>query len=195
MYTLDLAKRRKTVRKFTSDPVNLKDILLVLETACQAPSGANFQPWRFLVIMDPQVKRSIRHRCEQGEKEFYSRVRGKLKRWLSAIGLKWEKPFLEEAPLLIIVFSQKRAPYSTESVWVAIGYILLALEELGLGTITYTPSTTKLVSNEIGIPDEFRLEAILPVGISADEKAKETRLELHEVAYLNCWGSRLASDL
>lgn len=115
-------------------------------------------------------------------------MKGELRKWLRARGFSWKKPFLEEASVLVLVLSETKAPYSIQSVWLAIGYVLLALEELGLGTVTYTPSTAKGVLDEVNIPDEFRLEAILPIGISADEKAKEPRLGLDEVTYMNSWG-------
>ncbi|RLG51865.1 MAG: nitroreductase family protein [Thermoproteota archaeon] len=184
---LELARRRKTVRKFLSDPVSLMDVLLALEAACQAPSGANAQPWRFVIVTDPNKKRRIREECEKGERKFYSKVRGELKEWLLSKGFSWKKPFLEEAPILVLVFSEKRAPHSTRSVWLAIGYILLALEELGLGTVTYTPSDPKGVLDEVKAPKENRLEAILPIGVSADEKLKEPRLGVKEVSFLNYW--------
>ena len=185
---MDLAKKRRTSRMFSSNPIDFKDVTVALETACQAPSGANYQPWRFLIVIDPQMKRRIRSACERGEKGFYSKVKGDWKDWLSSKGLSWRKPFLEEAPLLVLVLSERRAPYSVQSVWLAIGYILLALEELGLGTLTYTPSITEGVLEVTHVPKKFRLEAILPIGISIDEKTKETRRALCEVAYMESWG-------
>jgi len=190
-HVLDLAKGRKSTRRFSSTPVNLKDVFIALETACQAPSGANSQPWRFVIVTDSQIKRRIGEACEQSEKEFYSKVKGEMREWLLARDFSWEKPFLEEAPVLVLVLSEKKAPYSRESVWLAVGYILLALEELGLGTVTYTPSATKGVLEEVGVGKGFRLEAILPIGMSTDEKSKEPRLSLSRVAYLNHWGSPL----
>jgi len=190
-YILDLAKRRKTVRRFSSTPINMEDVLVALEIACHAPSGANSQPWRFVIVTDPQIKRKIREVCERIERKFYSEVKGELREWLLARGFTWEKPFLEEAPIIVLVLSVTKAPYSTQSVWLAVGYILLGLEELGLGTVTYTPSTTREVQDEVGIPDEFRVEAILPVGVSAHEKPKEPRFRLSEVTYLNQWAHTL----
>ena len=190
-YVLDLAKRRKTTRRFSSRPIDLKQIIAALEAACQAPSGANSQPWRFLIVTDPKVKRRVREACENGEKAFYSKVKGELGKWLLAKGLNWQKPFLEEAPVLVLIFSETKAPYAIQSAWLAIGHILLALEESGLGTITYTPSITRRVTEEIDLPKGFRLEAILPVGISVDEKPKEPKFGLRQVAYLNSWGHRL----
>jgi len=190
-YVMNLAKRRKTVRRFSSTPISMEDILAALEIACEAPSGANSQPWRFLIVTDPQIKRKIREACERTERKFYSEVKGEVGEWLLTRGFTWEKPFLEEAPIIVLVLSVTKAPYATQSVWLAVGYILLALEELGLGTVTYTPSTTREVQDEVSIPDEFRVEAILPVGVSADEKSKEPRFRLNEVTYPNQWGHTL----
>jgi nitroreductase len=187
-YIYNLTKRRKTIRKFSSRPVDWKDVAIAIKSACQAPSGANAQPWRFLIVTDPQTKKRIRKACEQGEKEFYSKVNGELKKWLLRRGLNWRKPFLEEAPMLTLIFSKKKAPYSTQSVWLAIGYILLVIEEQGLGTITYTPSITKSVLDVLDVPKDYRLEVILPIGFSADEKTKEQRLKPDEVTYINSWG-------
>jgi nitroreductase len=92
---------------------------------------------------------------------------------------------------MVLIFSETKAPYAIQSVWLAIGHILLALEESGLGTITYTPSITREVTEEIDLPKGFRLEAILPVGISVDEKPKEPKLGLNQVSYLNSWGHSL----
>jgi len=190
-HVFNLAKRRKTVRKFSPTQLNLNDMLIALEAACQAPSGANSQPWRFLVITESCVRRRIREICEAGEREFYSKVSGELRKWLLDRGFSWRKSFLEDAPLLILVLSEMEKPYSKESVWLAIGYILLALEEKGLGTVTYTPSHAKKVLKEVGIPQGFGLEAILPIGASADEGEKEPRLGIDEVTYLNTWGHRI----
>lgn len=182
VYTL--AKRRKTVRRFTSSPVDWKEVSTALKAACQAPSGANSQPWRFMAVTDPPMKRRIREACEHGERAFYATVKGEWREWLLARGLSWSKPFLEEAPLLLLVFSQETPPYAIQSVWLAIGYLLLALEERGLGTVTYTPSSTRGVLDEIGVPDGLRLEAILPIGFSADEHTKEPRHSLDEIMLL-----------
>lgn len=188
---LELARRRRTARRFSPEPVDLGDVLSALEAACQSPSGANWQPWRFVIVTDPDARRRIREACERGEREFYSSVDGELRRWLLERGFSWRKPFLEEAPLLVLVLSDTVAPYPTQSVWLAIGYVLLALEEHGLATVTYTPSRTKGVLDEVDAPEGFNLEAILPIGVSGDERPKEPRIGLDEVSYLNSWGRRL----
>ena len=187
-YTYALAERRKTIRKFLPRPVDWHDVLLAIQSACQAPSGANAQPWRFMIVTDPQIKGRIRKACEQGEIEFYATVKDEFRDWLVGRGLSWRKPFIEDAPLLLLVFSEQKAPYSSQSVWLAIGYLLLALEELGLGTVTYTPSNAQGILDALEVPEEFRLETILPIGFSADEKPKEQRRKLEEVTFINSWG-------
>ena len=190
-YVLDLATRRKSVRKYSNKQVNMEDILYALEVARQAPSGANEQPWRFLVITDPELKNKLRDASEKGEKYLYENVNGKFREWLLNHGLSPEKSFLEEAPILIVVIMNESAKYARESVWLAIGYIILALEERGLNTITYTPSNTNYPLEELDVPKGFKLEAILPVGFSEDETPKESKRDLNNSVYLNNWGKSL----
>jgi nitroreductase len=183
----ELAKNRKSVRNFSSNRVNIDDVYRALEVAAQAPSGANRQPWRFIIISDPDLKRRVKDACEKGEKQFYDSVGGEFRGWLFSKGLSWRKPFLVEAPLLVAVFMDEKAPYAKESVWVSIGFLLLALEEQGLGTVTYTPSDTDLPSRELEVPEGYKLEAVLPIGHSADEKPRESRHRLEEMVFLNRW--------
>lgn len=172
---LGLAETRKTARSFAEKIVNIEDVKLALRAGAQAPSGANYQPWRFQIITDSAVKKKIRIASEEGEKDFYSKVSGDWAEWLDSKSINWCKPFLEEAPILVTVHSQRKAPYATESTWLAIGYILLALEELKLSTVTYTPSNPKKVEEVLRSPSEYRLETILPIGYSNDAKPKEER--------------------
>ncbi|MBD3207273.1 nitroreductase family protein [Candidatus Bathyarchaeota archaeon] len=181
MKILELAKSRKTVRKFKEKEVPLDQVKKVLEVATQAPSGANYQGWRFIVISKPELKRKIRLASEAGETEFYKKVSGDWSDWLSDSKISSNKPYLEHAPTLIAVLGRNDVPYSSESVWLSIGYMLLALEELGLSTVTYTPSDVKLVEKELPIPNSYRLEAILPIGYSDDEKQKEPRENLDKI--------------
>lgn len=187
-YLFELAKRRKSIRKFSPNPIDLEDVLEALEVACRAPSGANQQPWRFLIITEQAIKNRLRKACEIGEREFYEKINGDFKKWLTAKGLSWEKPFIEEAPILVIVFMDVKSQYARESVWASIGFFLLALEEQGLNTVPYTPSNTSYPLKEVGAPKGFQLEAIFPIGLSAEEKPREPRTRLEEVAYLNIWG-------
>lgn len=185
----ELARSRKTVRKFKAESPIMSDILQALEAGRQAPSGANRQPWRFIIVTEQEAKRRLREACERGERELYKNVRGEFKEWLLSHDLSPDKPFLEEAPLLVVVLMEAAAQYARESVWLSVGYILLALEEMGLSTITYTPSNTDLPLGELDAPDGFKLEVILPIGYSADDKPKEPKHSLEEVAFLNSWGN------
>jgi nitroreductase len=188
LYVLNLAKRRKSVRKFSEKNIPIDKVLKALETAIQAPSGANQQPWKFIVITEKDVKIRIKNACERGEREFYEKVDREFKQWLIKQKLSWKKSFLENAPVLIAVLMRKDAPYSRESVWISIGFMLLALEEQGLGALTYTPSNIKYPLIELKTPEEYHLEAIIPIGNSEDNTLKAPKMLLKDIAYLNEWG-------
>ncbi len=186
---LDLSKERKSVRRYTDECVSLDDILYALKVASFAPSGANEQPWRFIIVDDDDTKKRIREACERGERHLYDKVKGEFKKWLLSQGLSHEKSFLEEAPYLVVVLMKRTAKYARESVWIAIGHMLLALEEKGLSTLAYTPSNTAFPLREIDAPTGFKLEAILPVGHSDDENPRTSRRELSETVFVNKWGN------
>jgi len=190
---LELAKQRRSIRCYKNVSFNISKVLYAIKTAIQAPSGANQQPWMFIVIDDPDVKTKIREVCERGEKEFYARVRGELKEWLAKRKLTWKKPFLTEAPYLIVVFSEVGKPYSIESTWLSIGYLLLALEEKGLASLTYTPPNPKEVANVLRAPEKFVLQTIIPVGLPKEDKLKEPRKSLYETTFYNRWGNSLTN--
>jgi nitroreductase len=186
---LDLSQGRRSIRRYIDENVSLDDILYALKVASLAPSGANEQPWRFIIVDDDNTKKRIRAACELGERHLYDNVKGEFKKWLFNQGLSHEKPFLEEAPYLIVVLMKKSAKYARESVWIAIGHMLLALEEKGLSTLVYTPSNTAHPLHAFDVPTGFKLEAILPVGHSDDESAKTSRRELSETVFVNKWGN------
>lgn len=190
-HVVELATERKTVRRYSSRRIPMEDVIRALEAARQAPSGANRQPWKFLLVTDPEVKARLRRASERDEKELYENVCGEFREWLLDHGLSHEKPFLEEAPLLVAVLIEKVAPYARESVWVAIGYLLLALVEAGLGSMPYTPSNTEYPLSELNAPKGYGLEAILPIGYSDDENPKEPRKSIEEIVYVNRWGTKL----
>uniref|UniRef100_A0A7C4BAI4 Nitroreductase family protein n=1 Tax=Thermofilum pendens TaxID=2269 RepID=A0A7C4BAI4_THEPE len=187
---LGLAERRRSVRAYAASPIKLEDVVYALKAAIQAPSGANQQPWRFVVITDPEVKAEVRRVCEEGEKKFYASVKGELREWLEERGFTWRKSFLTEAPVLVAVFAETGKPYAVQSVWLAIGYMLLALEERELGSLTYTPPNPGEVARVLGAPPGYTLQAVIPVGKSIDPKPKEPRMRLEQAAYLNKWGAR-----
>ncbi len=170
----DIARRR-TVRDFDSRPVPREVIEQCLLAAGTAPSGANQQPWHFCVVTDPAVKRRIREAAEAEEREFYERRAPA--EWLEALapfGTDADKPFLEEAPVLIAIFAQKYGVnpdgsryshyYFSESVGIATGFLLVALHDAGLATLTHTPAPMKFLNEICGRPVNERPMVLLVVG-------------------------------
>jgi len=168
-------KRRRTVREFSDRPIPDEVIKNVLLAAGTAPSGANMQPWHFVMVSNPEIKKEIRKAAEKEEKAFYQ---GRApEEWLSALqplGTDENKPFLETAPCLIVVFLKKVTVdeegkkrenyYTTESVGIATGILITALHLSGLATLTHTPSPMKFLNKILGRPDTERPFLILVTG-------------------------------
>ncbi|MBL8240487.1 MAG: nitroreductase family protein [Bryobacterales bacterium] len=170
--------RRRSVREFSAEPVPLELIDRAIAVAGSAPSGANQQPWRFVVVADPAVKREIRLAAEAEEKENYERrFPPEWLRALAPFGTDWHKEFLEVAPYLIVVFrldfgfddaSQKvKHYYVSESVGIATGFLLAALHMAGLATLTHTPNPMAFLSRICGRPANERPYLLIPVGYPA----------------------------
>jgi nitroreductase len=166
---------RRSVREFSSAPIPDGVIEAAIRAAASAPSGANVQPWRFVVVSSPIRKRRLREAAEAEEREFYSRRASE--EWLSAIapiGTDWNKPFLEIAPAVIVVFEVHQGPnsprpyYVKESVGIAVGMLLAALHHAGLVTLTHTPSPMRFLNEVCGRPAEERPFLVIPVGYPAD---------------------------
>ncbi|MCJ7731936.1 nitroreductase family protein, partial [Candidatus Bathyarchaeota archaeon] len=137
-------------------------------------------------------KQRIREAAEKGEKGFYESISSEKKKWYDEKGLSPSKPLLTQAPVLIVVIGDITAPNYKPSVWVSISYAILAAEERGLSTVTYTPSNPKLVSVAVAAPEDFLVESILPIGYSNDSKEKEFRKPLSELAFRDMWGVKLS---
>lgn len=171
-------QRRRTVREFAERPVPRAVIEECLTTAGSAPSGANLQPWHFVAISDPAIKRRIRHEAELEEREFYG---GRAPReWLDALaplGTDENKPFLEIAPWLIAIFAQGFEPlpdgrqvkhyYATESTGIATGTLITAIHHAGLVSLTHTPSPMRFLNRILGRPEHERPFLLLVVGYPA----------------------------
>ncbi len=184
---LRLIRGRRSVRRFKSDPVPREAITRILEAGRHAPSGANRQPWRYVVVDDPATKKAIRAECERIEARFHWRAPVDLASWMKARGITPQKPFLEDAPYLIVVFYGTREPHAVPSVWSSIAFMLLQVEEEGLGTLTYTPTGARL-NTILSVPAQLQLTAILPISIPADRKRQERR-PLSQTAFLNRFGN------
>ena len=172
---------RRSVRHFSPDAVPRELVEAAVATAASAPSGANRQPWRFVVVGDPAVRRRIREAAEREERENYEG--GRLPEdWLEALrplGTWWQKPYLEVAPWLVIVFEERYAVgpdgeqiknyYVKESVGIACGLFIAALHQMGLATVPHTPSPMAFLRRELGRPVNERAFALFPVGHPASD--------------------------
>lgn len=171
----DRLSLRRTCRAFSDAAVPRAIIEAAIEAAGSAPSGANHQPWHFAAVSSPEVKRAIREAAEAEERAFYAGKAGD--EWLGALiplGTDWEKPFLEIAPWLIVVFAQRRGGieedgktqnyYVTESVSIACGMLIAALTEAGLATLTHTPSPMGFLREICGRPASEKAVMIVVVG-------------------------------
>jgi nitroreductase len=165
---------RRTVREFSDRPIARGVIEDCIAAAGTAPSGANQQPWRFVAISDPAVKRRIRLAAEEEEREFYARRA--TQDWLDAlapIGTDWQKPFLETAPWLIAIFAERwhldaagnkvKHYYPTESVGIACGLLIAAIHSAGLASLTHTPSPMGFLNQILGRPAELERPFLLLV--------------------------------
>ncbi|MBK7406300.1 MAG: nitroreductase family protein [Phycisphaerales bacterium] len=170
----DIMRRRRTVRMFADRPVSEETIRRVLLAAGTAPSGANKQPWRFVAVRDPEIKRRIRLAAEEEEREFYTRRAPP--EWLedlAPLGTDEHKEFLEIAPWLIVVFKLMKTDeggqvyYVNESVGIATGMLLAAAHHAGLATLTHTPSPMGFLSEVLGRPAHERPFLLIPVGYPA----------------------------
>ena len=174
-----LLVRRRSVREYSSRPVPISLIETAIATAGTAPSGANLQPWRFVVVRDPEVKKKIRDAAEKEERESYNgRMSEKWLRRLAPLGTNEHKPFLEIAPYLIVVFrinsfvedgETEPTYYSQESVGIAVGMLLAALHNMGLATLTHTPSPMKFLQEILGRPKNEIPFVLIPVGYPAED--------------------------
>jgi nitroreductase len=173
-------KRRRTVRQFADRPAPLEVIENCLLAAGTSPSGANLQPWHFAVVSDPEVKRRIREAAEEEERTFYNERASE--EWLDKLepfGTDEVKPFLVDAPYLIVIFLKKftydeggnkfKNYYTSESVGIATGVLITALHLSGLATLTHTPSPMKFLNAILDRPDDERPYLILVTGYPSDE--------------------------
>ena len=169
---------RRTVRDFSDREVSFEIIEKAILTAGTAPSGANMQPWRFVVVKDAETKRKIREAAEKEEFESYhGRMSEKWLKRLAVLGTDEHKPFLEIAPYLIVVFrlnsieengETEPTYYSQESVGIAVGILLAALHNAGLATLTHTPSPMKFLKKILKRPKNEIPFVLIPVGYPAD---------------------------
>lgn len=171
--------KRRTVRSIDSRMVPEEIIENIIRTAATAPSGAHKQPWTFCLISDPEIKKQIRVAAEEEERISYSeRMPEDWKQDLKPLATDWQKPFLEEAPYLIVVFKQSyglengvksQHYYVNESVGIACGMLITAIHLAGLVTVTHTPSPMNFLGKILGRPENERPYLLLPVGYPKED--------------------------
>jgi nitroreductase len=179
---LSFMKKRRTIRIFDKKEIPLEVIENCISIAGTAPSGANMQPWTFVVVKDQETKKKIRMEAEKVEEEFYShKISEEWRECLKPLNLEIRKPFLEQSPYLICIFYQlysldkegKRIKhyYPIESVGIATGFLISALHQLGIATLTYTPAPMSFLNKILNRPDSERPFLILVVGYPSSEYA------------------------
>ena len=174
----ELMNARRSVRRFSSEPVPWELVENALRVAGTAPSGAHQQPWTFVVVSDPEVKRRLRDGAEAEERDFYSRrATDEWKDAIRPIGTDWVKTHITDAPYVIVVFEQVwrwedgrkvKHYYVRESVGIAVGFLLAALQAAGLCALTHTPSPMGFLGKILERPENERPFILIPVGYPAD---------------------------
>jgi nitroreductase len=191
-------RHRRSVRVFSSEPVPRECVELAVRTAGTAPSGAHQQPWRFVVVDDPALKRKIRAAAEEEERTNYEeRFPPAWLRALAPLGTDEHKPFLEEAPYLVVVFKESYGVggdgekvthyYVNESVGIACGLFIAALHTMGLVTLTHTPSPMGFLSSLLRRPPNEKPYILFPIGYPAEgaQVPNLTRKTLDEILQWN----------
>jgi iodotyrosine deiodinase len=176
---LELCRARRSVRHFSSDPVSLEVIENAIRTAGTAPSGANKQPWKFVLVSDADIKSQIRAAAEAEEKESYERrMPNEWLEDLEPLGTDWHKPFLEIGPYILVVFREdyrivdgkvRKNYYVSESVGIAVGFLLAAIHQAGLVALTHTPSPMGFLNEILGRPKNEKPFLVMPIGYPAAE--------------------------
>lgn len=194
---------RRSVRHFSDAPVPLEAIEHAIRTASTAPSGAHRQPWRFVVVSDPAIKKQIRIAAEREEHQSYEggRMSEEWREALAPLGTDWRKPFLETVPYIVVVFEEvhghdaqgntRKNYYVRESVGLACGLFIAALHTMGLSTLTHTPSPMGFLRDILGRPKNERPFILFPIGYpTADAEVPDIhRKPLDQVMVLNPKGS------
>jgi nitroreductase len=192
-----LMNQRRSIRDFSPEPVPRKLLETAVRTASSAPSGAHCQPWKFVMVADKALKRRIRVAAEEEERRNYEDRMPE--EWLDALarlGTTWEKPFLETAPWLVVVFaesygknadgSKRKHYYVQESVGIACGLFIAALHNMGLVTLTHTPSPMGFLSEILDRPANERPYILFPVGYPVPDP-KVPDLKRKELAEISIW--------
>jgi len=191
----DRMKRRRCVRSFSERPVPREIIESCVSAAGTAPSGANKQPWHFAIVADPQRKQEIREAAEEHEQAFYQKIQDT--QWVDALrplGTGIDKPFLTQAPYVVVVFAQRfhtdsqgnteKHYYVKESVGMAVGFFLVALHQAGLASLVYTPAPMSFLDSLLHRPSNERAFCVCPIGYPAADALvpNQSRKTIEQIA-------------
>ena len=175
---LELMKNRRTIRNYLPEPVSEESLNRILEAATLPPSGAGLLPYITIVVKNPEMKQQLRDEAQKVEIKYHENLTGHLKDKFHAMGISQEKPFLTEAPILLVIAGDPEKPYWLESTWIAISYMILAIENEGLGSVTYTPPKVNFLNQLLNIPENFIPQVILPIGYPVEKmQAKKAQPE------------------
>lgn len=174
MTLIDKLKKRRSYREFENQSFDIQILIDAIEAAKYAPNGANKQPWTFCIIQNPKVKQEIRAYAEKIEKEFYAKISDEWQKDLDHLDVNTEKPFLEQAPYLIVIFqhiyqfdkdkNKTKVYFSDKSVGIATGMLIAALTDLNIDILTYTPSPNQFLSDILKRPQNEKPYLIIVCG-------------------------------
>ena len=159
-------KNRRSTRDFLNKEVPEEKLNLILKAGRLAPSGADQKPYVYIVVDDMNLKKEIKQYCEDADKRYYDTSEEWFKKWMEKKNIPLEKDFLVNAPYLVVVAGETDKPYWLESTWMSISYMILAAENEGLDTLTYTPAETDFLNKLLDLPKALKPVVIVPIGFA-----------------------------
>jgi nitroreductase len=186
----EVMKRRRSIRKFKKTKFATEKLCSVLKTGLLAPSGADQSPYTMIIIDNEQLKRQIRTKCESADKEFHEESPAWLKEWFAKKNITTEKKFLTDAPFLVVLAGNTTMPYWLESTWISIAYIILAIEEEGFATLTYTPGQMEFLLPLLDLPKVYEPVVILPIGYPDEFPTKVDNADKESKIFFNKFGAK-----
>lgn len=167
-----LLRARRSRRFFKRDAIEPQKVERALMAAMRAPSGANAQPWEYVLIENGPIREQVGVHCERADQQFHQRAPAWLKEFLKHHEITPVKEFMQNAPLLVAVFGQRDMPFWLQSVWLSVANFITALETEGIHSLTYTPSLTKDFNKLLGVDESWSCQALLPIGYAEPEDLK-----------------------
>lgn len=161
-----LMESRRSTREFSNESFPKEKLERVLKAGLLSPSGADQKPFSYIVVDDIDLKKKIKKASESIDKKYYSKSPEWFKEWMRSKNISLDKDFLVDAPYLVVISGEIDKPYWLESTWLSIAYFILAAENEGLGTLTYTPAEMNFLIDLLDLPDGFQPLVILPIGLA-----------------------------